>query len=62
MTAKLFTMTQVNRLTGERVVLYGRTTENVISQYWEAYVTSETYVEVDQYFPTKPEVDLSNPV
>lgn len=51
----LYTLTQIDLGTGEKTVIYESATENVISQYWEAYVNVPgKAVQIQRYIPTLP--------
>lgn len=46
---KLYRMLQRNLKTGNDIVLYGHATENVISQFWQAYVGDDYVVIIQEY-------------
>lgn len=45
----LYTLIQVNKKTGNRAVVYGHVTENVIQEFFAAYVDAAHYVVVEEY-------------
>lgn len=43
----LYSLTTVDKKTGERVLIYGHVTGNVIEDYWRAYVSGTHRVEIE---------------
>lgn len=43
----LYSLTTVDKKTGERILIYGHVTGNVIEDYWCAYVSGTHIVEIE---------------
>ena len=46
MNEPLYTLTKIDLKTGNRIVIYGHATANVMSEYWEAYTNEKYAVEI----------------
>jgi hypothetical protein len=45
----LYTLIQIDKKTGERTIVYGHVTENVINDYWRTYTDEWHSVSITEY-------------
>jgi hypothetical protein len=55
---KLYQLSKVNKRTGERTVIYGCVTANVVVEFWSAHTDTETNVEIAELDNSIPDWEM----